>query len=162
MTKPAPNTIFETEVCGRCGGTGNYSYNQVDGTRCFGCGGCGWRRTKRGSAAYVWWKENFGKVKATEVRVGMRINTGSSKFTVVTISEPFIGGYSIVDGVRKDITLITFESAVKPGFGTFGYSTSADAMVDVIMNPEDHAASLEAAKAYQATLTVAGTPRKRG
>jgi hypothetical protein len=28
-----------TTVCGRCGGTGHYSYNQIDGTRCYGCGG---------------------------------------------------------------------------------------------------------------------------
>lgn len=30
-----------TPVCGRCGGTGNYSFNQRDGTRCFGCAGAG-------------------------------------------------------------------------------------------------------------------------
>lgn len=28
-------------VCGRCGGCGQYSFNQVDGTRCYGCGGSG-------------------------------------------------------------------------------------------------------------------------
>lgn len=27
--------------CGRCGGSGNYSYNQISGTRCFGCDGAG-------------------------------------------------------------------------------------------------------------------------
>lgn len=30
-----------TDVCGRCGGSGQYSYNQIDGSRCFGCGGAG-------------------------------------------------------------------------------------------------------------------------
>lgn len=30
-----------TEVCGRCGGSGRYSWNQIDGDRCFGCGGSG-------------------------------------------------------------------------------------------------------------------------
>lgn len=29
--------------CGRCGGSGHYSYNQRDATRCFGCGGAKWR-----------------------------------------------------------------------------------------------------------------------
>lgn len=29
------------DCCGRCGGSGNYSYNQMDGTRCFGCAGAG-------------------------------------------------------------------------------------------------------------------------
>lgn len=27
------------ETCGRCGGTGRYSYNTMDGDRCFGCSG---------------------------------------------------------------------------------------------------------------------------
>jgi hypothetical protein len=28
-------------TCGRCGGSGRYSYNQMDGDRCYGCGGSG-------------------------------------------------------------------------------------------------------------------------
>ena len=28
-------------TCPRCGGSGHYSYNQMDGTRCYGCGGTG-------------------------------------------------------------------------------------------------------------------------
>ncbi len=28
-------------VCGRCGGCGEYSFNQMDGSRCFGCSGYG-------------------------------------------------------------------------------------------------------------------------
>ena len=28
-------------VCPRCGGSGHYSYNQIDGTRCYGCNGSG-------------------------------------------------------------------------------------------------------------------------
>jgi DnaJ-class molecular chaperone len=27
------------QECGRCGGTGRYSYNQMDGDRCYGCNG---------------------------------------------------------------------------------------------------------------------------
>ena len=27
--------------CSRCGGSGHYSYNSLDGTRCYGCGGSG-------------------------------------------------------------------------------------------------------------------------
>lgn len=30
-------------ACSRCGGSGSYSYNPKDGTRCFGCGGAGKR-----------------------------------------------------------------------------------------------------------------------
>lgn len=28
-------------VCGRCGGSGRYSFNQIDGSRCYGCNGKG-------------------------------------------------------------------------------------------------------------------------
>lgn len=28
-------------VCGRCGGSGRYSFNQIDGDRCYGCNGKG-------------------------------------------------------------------------------------------------------------------------
>ena len=28
-------------ACPRCGGSGHYSYNQMDGTRCYGCMGSG-------------------------------------------------------------------------------------------------------------------------
>lgn len=34
------------DVCGRCGGSGRYSFNQIDGDRCYGCGGPGHRAPK--------------------------------------------------------------------------------------------------------------------
>lgn len=33
--------------CKRCGGTGHYSYNQLDGTKCYGCGGTGYQKIER-------------------------------------------------------------------------------------------------------------------
>ncbi|CAE6795077.1 hypothetical protein R70006_05034 [Paraburkholderia domus] len=30
------------QPCGRCGGSGNFSSNAIDGTRCYGCGGGGY------------------------------------------------------------------------------------------------------------------------
>jgi hypothetical protein len=42
---------FESKTCGRCGGSGHYSFNQINGTTCFGCGGTGLALTKRGKAA---------------------------------------------------------------------------------------------------------------
>ncbi len=42
---------YEKETCGRCGGCGRYSYNQITGDRCFGCNGTGQRLSKRGRAA---------------------------------------------------------------------------------------------------------------
>ncbi len=34
------------ETCSRCGGSGRYSYNQIDGDRCFGCNGARERAAK--------------------------------------------------------------------------------------------------------------------
>ena len=34
-------SLIELEVCSRCGGDGHYSYNQMHGTMCYGCGGNG-------------------------------------------------------------------------------------------------------------------------
>ena len=42
---------FEIETCSRCGGSGHFSYNQIDGSRCFKCGGAKVTYTKRGQAA---------------------------------------------------------------------------------------------------------------
>jgi len=38
--------IFESTECSRCGGSGEYSFNQLDGTRCYGCNGSGRQWTK--------------------------------------------------------------------------------------------------------------------
>jgi hypothetical protein len=42
---------FETETCGRCGGSGEYSYCQSYGTTCFKCSGKRKILTKRGQRA---------------------------------------------------------------------------------------------------------------
>ena len=44
-------TAWETEVCSRCGGTGNFSYCMSHGTKCFRCKGNKITLTKRGEAA---------------------------------------------------------------------------------------------------------------
>lgn len=60
---------YETETCSRCGGTGHYSYNQIDGTRCFKCSGAKNVYTKRGTAARAY-ARSLLTVKASEVQVG--------------------------------------------------------------------------------------------
>jgi hypothetical protein len=65
-------SLFETEHCGRCGGSGHYSYCQMHGTTCFGCAGSGRRLTKRGKAAQAWLVAQQTK-PASEVQVGDRV-----------------------------------------------------------------------------------------
>lgn len=41
MNMSTAKPIITTRTCSRCGGTGQHSFNLVDGTRCYGCGGHG-------------------------------------------------------------------------------------------------------------------------
>lgn len=69
MAKSKP--LFEHKTCGRCGGSGHYSYNQINGTTCFGCGGSGTQLTKRGLAAQRWFRDQT-TVKVEDLKVGER------------------------------------------------------------------------------------------
>lgn len=42
---------FEVKTCVRCGGSGRYSFNLMDGSRCYGCSGNKVVLSKRGAAA---------------------------------------------------------------------------------------------------------------
>lgn len=53
-----------TEVCGRCGGGGRYSWNAVDGDKCFGCGGSGKRLAKITTATIA---EALARIEAGEL-----------------------------------------------------------------------------------------------
>ncbi|WP_428957872.1 hypothetical protein [Streptomyces sp. cg35] len=70
---------FETQDCGRCGGTGEYSFNQLDGTRCYGCGGSGQRYSARGRRALKAYEAALGASEGTvhvrDLKPGMRIKS---------------------------------------------------------------------------------------
>src|SRR3954467_5827038 len=63
---------FETEPCGRCGGSGHYSWNALTGSRCFGCEGSGTRLTRSGKAARQRFEDALteGAVPARELVAG--------------------------------------------------------------------------------------------
>lgn len=62
-------SIFETKACGRCAGSGHYSYCAMYGSTCFGCGGRGWKFTKRGDAALAFYNDLRSK-RAIDYKVG--------------------------------------------------------------------------------------------
>jgi len=74
MTTPkTTQEIFETQACGRCGGSGHYSYCQMYGTKCFKCAGRAWEFTKHGQQDYNRWREAVDAVTVkpvTELKVG--------------------------------------------------------------------------------------------
>src|SRR5262249_43253253 len=74
MTETKTNHTFETEPCGRCGGSGHYSFNQIHGSMCYGCKGKGKKLTKAGQAAYdAWLAIARPEVGPDEIVPGMKL-----------------------------------------------------------------------------------------
>lgn len=46
---------FPLQVCGRCGGSGKHSYNQLHGDVCYGCNGHGVRHTRKAHKEFQAW-----------------------------------------------------------------------------------------------------------
>lgn len=148
---------IETVTCGRCGGSGKFSFNTLDGDRCYGCHGSGKKYTKRG-AVTVAYLNSLRMVPVSSLHRGdtMRVVTlsGSKFYRVLSVQIGLAkeqGCYS-GDGqylqARVDCEGITV------------YERS-DAMVRKGYGEEQKREQLRQALAYQATLTKAGTPRKR-
>lgn len=81
---------FTTTECTRCGGTGRYSYTQLEGDRCRGCLGTGKRHDRAGklaSAAYEAWKTETYTVAASAVRPGDRILMTYPRRVWATVTE---------------------------------------------------------------------------
>lgn len=70
-----PVLRLERDVCGRCGGSGHYSYCSMYGTTCFQCLGRKECLTKRGARAAVLLKELRSR-PVSELRVGDTIRCG--------------------------------------------------------------------------------------
>lgn len=155
---------FETTVCSRCGGSGNYSFSLMHGTMCYGCNGSGVKFTKRGKAANEYF-QSLMMVPVEELKVGnaIRFFSQDRKFkeivaidegTDAELGEKYCTGYSLgADGNRKMIYLEAKSGdklKVYPGTLIRKYQTD-----------EEKKAKLQQALAYQETLTQSGTPKKR-
>ncbi len=180
--KPAPRvkpvapaydpTKIETTTCGRCGGCGKYSFNQISGSTCFGCGGSGVKFTKRGALANQKLIELRSK-PLSEIKVGDLIRyeftliQGSGVATVrafatVTeirpVTEQENSGTSYVNGVlqpRPEGRLYYAVESKKWGSAaTCGASPTE--LIRVGCTAEQKAETLKQALAYQATLSRNG------
>lgn len=123
-TAPTTRTSlkFETTMCGRCGGSGQYSYCQMYGTRCFGCGGSGIVLSRNGKRAKAKAAELLAAattILADALVVGSQYRTtdlaGRKVWaTVLTVpvhdSEP--SGWSQVGNVRTDNYAIRFDAKI--------------------------------------------------
>jgi hypothetical protein len=148
-------TVFETTTCTRCGGGGRYSFNIMHGDRCYGCGGTGVKLTKRGAAARAFFLASQ-EMPVADLKVGMWLWDDTwgkkPKFMPVLSVKPS-GSCAIVNG--QPVHYIDVETE-RSTLGVFPDST-----VRAVRDEAHRKALLEAALAFQATLTQAGKPSKR-
>lgn len=87
-----PATLsYETKTCGRCGGSGHYSYCEMYGTTCFGCRGTGKVLSaagKRAHAAVEAFKAEHFSMLAESIKPGDRIKVSGMRraATVATVT----------------------------------------------------------------------------
>jgi hypothetical protein len=167
---PGKRSLFEHDVCGRCGGTGHHSRCEMYGTICFGCAGSGWKLTKRGRAAQDFLNARR-MVPAETIRVGDLLwcegmaKAAFCRVTAVTVKTPAEHGHkTMIDGqwiaTPTDAVVIECDTTGKSSDIPGGIGTWRGEMVRKGQTGEQKAADREAALAYQATLTKAGKPAK--
>lgn len=169
--KPEPR-LFERVTCGRCGGSGHYSYCQSYGTTCFGCAGSGKKLTKRGAAAAQFMTDLLSK-PGSELKVGDKIkecsvtNGGTlftAWFTIVSI-EPLTAEnahcYQLGPNNEKIIPANHLKIELNnPKLGGLSTSSEASKMYRFAHNAAFKTEALNKALDYQDTLTRLGTVRK--
>ena len=110
---------FPIQTCTRCHGSGHYSYNQIHGTMCYGCGGTGVQIVKKAKPAWVAFNANAKKLKQTMTKdlvVGIAYRTYGSKaerkiVVAVEKTDETCGGSKSGDNpwVYDYFYLVTFE-----------------------------------------------------
>lgn len=157
--------LFEAQTCSRCGGSGQYSWNAMHGSRCFGCGGHGYKLTKRGAAAQELYRELLSK-KVEDLQVGDKIvNQGvpgiaAGGWVVVTSVETI--DYTFRRGdeqVTEKRVKVICDSVREGGLG-LGLTDYPGTVHRVAADADAKRAAREQALAFQATLTKQGQPRK--
>lgn len=150
--------LFENDVCGRCGGTGHYSYNEISGTTCFGCRGAKYRLTKRGQAAQDFFNA-LRTVTVADLKVGDRVIaddffTGRYNSEVLSIGQ---------DTLNPQHTRIGLRELPRKDGGKqreMSYVAFATTTFQRVLTVDERRANAAKALEYQATLTKQGKPRK--
>lgn len=143
--------IFEHTTCSRCNGSGKHSFNLMHGDRCYGCGGTGYKLTKRGRAA----SEHLKMLRsrpASEVKVG----------DLVRFDMYFFACFSTVTNVTVQPNGLISIGAVRAKTGEpIGMIVDPAKMIRFGFTAEEKQAQIELALAYQAKLTKEGKISKR-
>lgn len=151
-------TAFETKPCGRCGGSGSYSWNAMHGSTCYGCGGSGRVFTKRGRAASEFFRSLL-MVPAGELKVGDRYFMAG--FSAGSYTEP--NRWVRIDEITTDESgKLSFKGTdVKRGESCGFSGVPVDLPMRKSYTAEEKAPWLKQALEYQATLDANGKPSKK-
>jgi len=146
-------STFESCTCSRCGGSGKFSFNQMDGDRCYGCCGTGWVLTKRGKAASMFYKNSLEK-SVSDLVVGDQV------MDYIGVSGPKV--WCTVSDITPDTlnagrVILTLTRKGREVCSTSVFATS---VMSSIKSEAERVQKLNAALAYQETLTKTGTVRK--
>lgn len=160
--------LFESKTCSRCAGSGSYSWNQRDGSRCFGCGGRGIVLTKRGAAAQAFYTASVTVTMADLVPGDVIVLAGfdmlgiaSEHATVVEIGDLHEYGQSATNGVYSPIMGRTLRTVGVKSGKPHNLTAHETATFRKVWTAEETAAKQAAALAYQGALTATGTVSKR-
>ena len=143
MSQVVSKALFESATCGRCGGSGNYSYNMMHGTRCYGCSGRGYVLTKRGRAAQNFLNDLRSK-PVEDIKVGDLVYVD------------FFGGprgFLKLESIRKDTLNLGQWMFEFPGRCSWGVHFGCGQTMRVGFSAEEKVAHIKLALEYQATLT---------
>jgi len=122
MTKTT--ITYEMKTCGRCGGTGHYSYNSMHGTVCYGCSGHKRTLSKAGAkarAAVEAFKKEHFSAPVEALVAGDRIIVDGKARTIASVETSGGSRYGVKDAngdmVWKDYVSLTFTKPYATGFG---------------------------------------------
>lgn len=149
-----PATTIETQTCSRCGGSGNYSYCTMYGTRCFKCGGAGRVYTKRGAVAALHLHQLRSR-KHSELEPGMTVQITD----VTNGGATFLAWYKVEAITPAADGTLTMDIRHKSGRDMRVLGLLPNEKIRLAQTEEQKAATLNAALEFQATLTNAGTVR---
>lgn len=167
MTTQTRQTLFESQTCTRCGGCGEYGYNQVDGRTCYGCGGTGVQLTKRGAAAQAHYRSLLTR-RMDQLKVGdiaeilsVSMGGGAYRYFAPIVELDLSPKITMWSGPERTPVEVVSYITLHPKRGRCQYNAQVSAEVRIRGTDEERAAAREAALALQASLTKAGTIRVR-
>lgn len=101
----ATTIAYELKTCGRCGGSGRFSFNAIHGDRCYGCSGSGKVFSAAGKKAHAavqaFKVENFS-IAVEALEPGMQVVDHLGRYTVTTGAHCDLNGSKYGKGKNDD------------------------------------------------------------